>query len=63
MGIKKINGLSPATCDCSVLFFNASVRVYLTVSNELPVCMNGWMKLCFTILCRFTYYGVILCSG
>ena len=48
--------------DFSALFFNVSVCVYLMELSELLVCMNDWVKLCFTILCISTYYLVILCS-
>ena len=43
--------LRHATCDFSVLFFSASVCVYWIVLNELLVCLNDSVKLCFTILC------------
>ena len=34
--------------------FNSNACVYLIVLCELLVCMNEWMKLCFTILCKFS---------
>ena len=44
-----------ATCDFYALFFNASVCICLMVLSELLVYMNDSTKLCFTVMCIFTY--------
>ena len=43
-----------------LLFFNASVCVYLIVFSELQVCMADRAKLCFTIIILYIY--VLFCN-
>ena len=48
--IKKKKKFKACYYDFSALFFNVSVCVYLMELSELLVCMNDWVKLCFTYI-------------